>query len=174
MPSCCIRPGRNSNIGEQKGNPRAACTSPPDRHRSARTLDVIGSVVGRQRHSREKHFRTRRACSIWMICSRLRSRRFQRKAPQTVIAAEFDDGNARLVCKHLAHAVQPVSRGVAADARIHNAPVQSGGVQIFLQEIREALAWLGAETCAQTIAERNDHRTRIYRCGGWRCTRQLR
>ncbi len=62
------------------------------------------------------------------------------------------------------YAAQPVRCGVAAHPGIHHAPAQSGGIQILLQEIGEALARRRAEAGTQTIAERHDHRTRIYWC----------
>jgi len=44
--------------------------------------------------------------------------------------------------------------------------MQSRLVQILLQKIGKTLAWIGAEPGRQTIAERNDHRTRIYAWSG--------
>jgi hypothetical protein len=43
--------------------------------------------------------------------------------------------------------------------------VQPSCVQILLEKIRKALARIGAKPGRQTIAERDDHRTRIPR---WR------
>ena len=40
--------------------------------------------------------------------------------------------------------------------------LQAGGVQILLQKIGKAFARIGAEPGRQTIAERHDHRARIY------------
>ena len=59
-------------------------------------------------------------------------------------------------------ALHPIRRRIAADPEIHHPIPVSGGVEQPLQVVGKALPRLHPESGGKTIAERRDHRARIF------------
>ena len=84
-------------------------------------------------------------------------RGFDRQPAQSIIASELHDRDARLGGQHFVEPVQSIGGCVAADSRIHHAPREAGAVQVLLQKIRVTVAWLGAVSRCQAVAERDNN-----------------
>jgi len=95
-------------------------------------LDVVGSVVGRQRDAGEQDFNVRgfeRGEDLIEIAAGLS----ERKAAKTVVAAEFDDHDFRMLGEKGGKARDCVFSGGAAGAAVDHSVVVALGVEILLQ-----------------------------------------
>ncbi len=120
--------------------------------------NVIATIVGRQRDSREQNADVR-GHKTGHDLIQVRAGGADGHSAKTVIAAELEDHDARLLRDNAADASKAVRSGFAADAEIHNMVRVARFVQVALQVVGITLAGVGAIACGEAVAESRDYRT---------------
>jgi hypothetical protein len=135
--------------------------------------NIIRAVVGRQRHARQQHPRAgilQRHDDLVQV----RPRSGDRQAAQPVVAPEFDDDHGWLQRGHRAQTLERVGSGLSADPGVHHAVQQAAAIQFLLQEVRIALAGIGAEAGRKAVAKGHNHGPVIGRGTGLGTLRRFR
>ena len=124
-------------------------------------VNVIRPVVPRQSHPGEQDFNVRQLQRLDHLLEILPRRR-DRQSAEPVVPAELEDHDGRMHGQHGGKPFHAVGRRIALDAQIHHAITEARGVDQALQIVRKTLPRRHAESRGKAVAERRDHRPRIY------------
>ena len=106
-------------------------------------------------------FCTPEACSLLHDLFEIASCRRNGNAPQTVVAAQFEQHDFGLQRGDRIDPAQASRGGVAADTQVDDAVPVALPVERLLEEVGIALPGIGAQPFGQAVAERDNGRTGI-------------
>ncbi len=120
-------------------------------------LDVVRAVVGRQRDAGEDDLD---ACRLEGLdhAGEVGAGGFDIEAAQAVVAAELKHDYRRVQGGDVGDAVDTILGGVAGDAFVDDAVEIAVTVEVFLEEVGVAGAFVGTEAGGERVAEADDER----------------
>jgi len=121
-------------------------------------VDVVGAVVGGEGDSGDGDFGTG-LLKLRDHGLEVGAGGLDLEAAEAVVAAELEDDDLGFHGQDAGEAVDSVLGGVAADALVDDAVVEAFAIEVLLEEVGVALAFVGSVAGGERIAEADEERT---------------